>query len=568
MPLRKPKLGLKKAPPAQTEQLDNIPPASHNSNEDEIPATKASYTFELDKYEDPNLNPFTSRKNITNSPKLSRPPYNFDDSIDPFKSSNKLANSPPKTSASFELSSNDNDTENDNLGELEDQNQNKPAKKKKTPIKSNTFRVKRSPKKSPLSDPSQDLIPADEPSSLHQQDDHATDEEKLASSTSHKWAALHDMDGDLNSDQQDFPQPCDLTSFVNENSLPKETPVQDYEIEYMEKIGSSSPPPSAKKPSLYLKLDSVSDNLTKNTCAHGSEPSSPCTGSFEEMEAQITAGMKTPVLSSRPGPEGSAADKGRKRESEVLSRTQSTEMEEQQHRDVSSSLESGVSKNSLYSRTTASYIEGESPHLPRELDHSLGIAREEIVTKEKEVLEWQRKYEDSRQEVVEMRRIVAEYEKTIAQMIEDDQKEKSLSHHTIQQLIMEKDQALADLNSVEKSLADLFRRYEKMKDVLEGFRKNEEVLKKCAQEYLSRVRKEEQRYQALKIHAEEKLDRANAEIAQVRAKAKQEQAASQASLRKEQMKVDSLERTLEQKNKEIEELTKICDELIAKMGKS
>lgn len=228
-----------------------------------------------------------------------------------------------------------------------------------------------------------------------------------------------------------------------------------------------------------------------------------------------------------------------------------------------------MSKNALYARTSSSsYIEGESPHLPKELDHSLEIAREEIVSKEKEVLEWQRKYEDSRQEVVEMRRIVAEYEKTIAQMIEDDQKEKSLSHHTIQQLIMEKDQALADLNSVEKSLADLFRRYEKMKDVLEGYRKNEEVLKKCAQEYLSRVRKEEQRYQALKIHAEEKLDKANSEIAQVRAKAKQEQAAYQASLRKEQMKVDSLERTLEQKNKEIEELTKICDELIAKMGKS
>lgn len=164
-----------------------------------------------------------------------------------------------------------------------------------------------------------------------------------------------------------------------------------------------------------------------------------------------------------------------------------------------------------------------------------------------------------------------EYEKTIAEMIgmpEGEQREKSVSHHTIQQLILEKDQALADLNSVEKSLADLFRRYEKMKDVLEGFRKNEDVLKKCAQEYLSRVRKEEQRYQALKIHAEEKLDKANSEIAQVRAKAKQEQAAHQASLRKEQMKVDSLERTLEQKNKEIEELTKICDELIAKMGKS
>ncbi|KAK2824131.1 hypothetical protein Q5P01_021306 [Channa striata] len=572
MPLRKPKLGLKKAPP-QTEQLDNDPPLTHNGNEDEISVPKASYKFEPDKWEDPNFNPFASKRGIANSPTLSRPSYtfdpdNFDDSIDPFKCSNKMANSPPKASASFEITSNDydNENDNDNIGELEDQNQNKPAKKKKTPIKSNTFRVKRSPKKSPLFDPSQDSTPADESPSLHQQDDHATDEEKLASSTSHKWAALHDLDA--TSDQQDFPQPCDLTSFVNENSLPHQTQVQDYEIEYMEKIGSSSPPLSVKKPSLYLKLDSVSDNLTKNTCAHGSEPSSPCTGSFEEMEAQITAGMKTPVLSSRPGPEGSAGDKGRKRESESLSRTQSTEREEQ-HRDVSSPLESAVSKNSLYARSTSTaYIEGESPHLPGDLDHSLGIAREEIVLKEKEVLEWQKKYEDSRQEVVEMRRIVAEYEKTIAQMIEDDQKEKSLSHHTIQQLIIEKDQALADLNSVEKSLADLFRRYEKMKDVLEGFRKNEEVLKKCAQEYLSRVRKEEQRYQALKIHAEEKLDKANAEIAQVRAKSKQEQAAYQASLRKEQMKVDSLERTLEQKNKEIEELTKICDELIAKMGKS
>ena len=36
---------------------------------------------------------------------------------------------------------------------------------------------------------------------------------------------------------------------------------------------------------------------------------------------------------------------------------------------------------------------------------------------------------------------------------------------------------------------------------------NEEALKKCAQDYLARVKQEEQQYQALKIHAEEKLDR-------------------------------------------------------------
>uniref|UniRef100_A0A8C2ZHJ3 Transforming acidic coiled-coil-containing protein C-terminal domain-containing protein n=1 Tax=Cyclopterus lumpus TaxID=8103 RepID=A0A8C2ZHJ3_CYCLU len=481
MPLRKSKLGLKKALQAQTVPLDNDPPATQNGNEEEITAPAVSYKFEPEKWDDPNFNPFTSKKDIPNSPKRSQPSYSFDtnncdDSEDPFKSSNKMSNSPPKASASFELSSNDydNENDNDNIGELEDQNQNKPGKKKKTPIKSNTFRVKRSPKKSPLSNPFQDPTPADETPSLRPQDDHATDEEKLASSTSHKWAALHNMDADLTSDQQDFPQPCDLTSFVNENSLPHQTPVQDYEIEYMEKLGSASPVSILTLFREFIKCVPLS--LLRIVCC------------------------------------------------------------------VYTLFKSIIQKGYVV--------------FPR------------IVTKEKEVLEWQRKYEDSRQEVVEMRRIVAEYEKTIAQMIEDDQKEKSLSHHTIQQLIMEKDQALSDLNSVEKSLAELFRRYEKMKDVLEGFRKNEEVLKKCAQEYLSRVRKEEQRYQALKIHAEEKLDKANADIAHVRVKSKQEQAAHQAGLRKEQMKVESLERTLEQKNKEIEELTKICDELIAKMGRS
>ncbi|XP_061689164.1 transforming acidic coiled-coil-containing protein 1 isoform X2 [Syngnathoides biaculeatus] len=197
----------------------------------------------------------------------------------------------------------------------------------------------------------------------------------------------------------------------------------------------------------------------------------------------------------------------------------------------------------------------------------LTLIREEIISKEIEVNEWRTKYEESRAEVLEMRKIVAEYEKTVSQMIEDEQEQKTLScSKSVRMLTMERDQALADLNSVERSFADLFRRYENMKGVLEGFKKNEEVLKKCAQDYLARIKQEEQRYQTLKVHAEEKLDRANEEIAQVRSKANAEGVALNASLRKEQMKVDSLERAVLQKNQEIEELTKICDELIAKLG--
>ncbi|XP_026079645.1 transforming acidic coiled-coil-containing protein 2-like isoform X8 [Carassius auratus] len=658
MPIRKPRLGIKKPPPSQTEQLDNAPVPALSNDIDDIPIPKGSYNFDPNKWDDPNFNPFSTNTGIPNSPGLSRRSYDFDadsfdGSIDTFKSPSKMGNSPPKT---FDKS-NDNENDNDNIAELEDHNQNKPAKNKKKPLKSNTFRVKKSPKRTQVTEPSAQccpvcspLSPSTSPTHNHLQEhspdanpepsqDHATDEEKLASSTSHKWTR-HDIEVELNSDPQDFPQPADFTAFVSENSLPAQSDVTDYEIEYMEKIGSSASALSVKKPSLYLKLDSVTESPTKTSKMQDSEPNSPCTGSFEEMEAQISQG-KSPVLPPRGAHESLASEKSRKRESQSQSRTQSNERDGAspiqgpmdpsdlplldrlsdsptplsylepdlaetnptafaqklqsrlkkpsprrwnlnssrmaKQREMASPGDSGVPKSSLYSRT--GYIEGDSPHLPREMDHSLGIAREEIVVKEKEAMEWKRKYEESRREVEEMRRIVMEYEKTIAEMIdksimpldsntEGEQREKTLSHHTIQQLILEKDQALADLNSVEKSLADLFRRYEKMKDVLEGFRKNEDVLKKCAQEYLSRVRKEEQRYQALKIHAEEKLDKANAEIAQVRVKAKQEQAAYQASLRKEQMKVDSLERTLEQKNKEIEELTKICDELIAKMGRS
>ncbi|XP_063065940.1 transforming acidic coiled-coil-containing protein 1 isoform X2 [Engraulis encrasicolus] len=198
----------------------------------------------------------------------------------------------------------------------------------------------------------------------------------------------------------------------------------------------------------------------------------------------------------------------------------------------------------------------------------LTLIREEIITKEIEANEWKKKYEESRVEVIEMRKIVAEYEKTVAQMIEDEHCKNMGSQKSVHQITMERDQAMADLNSVERSLSDLFRRYENMKTVLEGFKKNEEVLKKCAQEYLARVRQEEQRYHTLKLHAEEKLDKANEEIAQVRSKANAESVALTASFRKEQMKAESLERALHQKDQEIEELTKICDELIAKMGKT
>ncbi|XP_055209939.2 transforming acidic coiled-coil-containing protein 2 isoform X5 [Gorilla gorilla gorilla] len=575
MPLRRPKM--KKTP----EKLDNTPasPPRSPAEPNDIPIAKGTYTFDIDKWDDPNFNPFSSTSKMQESPKLPQQSYNFDpdtcdESVDPFKTSSKTPSSPSKSPASFEIPASAMEASG-----VDGDGLNKPAKKKKTPLKTDTFRVKKSPKRSPLSDPpSQDPTPAATPETppVISAVVHATDEEKLAV-TNQKWTC---MTVDLEADKQDYPQPSDLSTFVNETKFSSPTEELDYrnsyEIEYMEKIGSSLPQDddAPKKQALYLMFDTSQESPVKSSPVRMSESPTPCSGSsFEETEALVNTAAKT----QHPVPRGLAPnqeshlqvpEKSSQKELEAMGL--GTPSEAIEIREAAHPTDVSISKTALYSRIGTAEVEKPAGLLFQQpdLDSALQIARAEIITKEREVSEWKDKYEESRREVMEMRKIVAEYEKTIAQMIEDEQREKSVSHQTVQQLVLEKEQALADLNSVEKSLADLFRRYEKMKEVLEGFRKNEEVLKRCAQEYLSRVKKEEQRYQALKVHAEEKLDRANAEIAQVRGKAQQEQAAHQASLRKEQLRVDALERTLEQKNKEIEELTKICDELIAKMGKS
>ncbi|XP_071506552.1 uncharacterized protein [Diadema antillarum] len=166
----------------------------------------------------------------------------------------------------------------------------------------------------------------------------------------------------------------------------------------------------------------------------------------------------------------------------------------------------------------------------------------------------------------DMRALVMEYEKSIQQLMSDVSDARSASDDTAAQLQKEKDQALEDLASVESAFSDLHRRYEKLKQTLDGYKKNEETLKKHVTEYQGKVKKQEQRYQTLKSHAEEKIEAANEQINKVTKSYQSENAGLQAAIKREQMKTESLEKTIQQKSKENAELTSLCDELISKMG--
>lgn len=113
---------------------------------------------------------------------------------------------------------------------------------------------------------------------------------------------------------------------------------------------------------------------------------------------------------------------------------------------------------------------------------------------------------------------------------------------------------------MEKSFSVLFKWFEKHKEVIEGYRMNEES-EKCM-----RIERKDQRYQALKAHIEEKLKLPNEEIMQIWSKAQALALAFHVSLRKEQMCIQLLEKATERKIKE-NELIRISDNLISKIEK-
>ena len=122
------------------------------------------------------------------------------------------------------------------------------------------------------------------------------------------------------------------------------------------------------------------------------------------------------------------------------------------------------------------------------------------------------------------------------------------------------------MQAVERAFKDLHKKYERTKEVINVFKSNEDVLKTTVTGLCNRYKKGEERYDLLKTHAETKLEEANTRLGDVKQSRASEIAKLTALLRKAEMGVVSLERQVEQKNRENQELTTICDELISKVG--
>ncbi|NXF35817.1 TACC3 protein, partial [Nyctibius bracteatus] len=541
----------KKIPITKTKP-ENTEVQNKSNVEDEIPVPKASYKFDWDKLDDPNFNPFGGDSKISSSPKCSKTsPQEI-----------HLQEEQDSTSSRREPLLVEQDNRPSTCETLEKREPKSPEIGKQSVVEGKPRTEEDKPGVQAEAELPGERVMEKQMSPSKVSPANVLSQDNLVSADSGKKSvsaeeikpSFHRTE--ITADEQTAnTEPEELFRPSSEG--------MGIEVDYLEQFGSSSFKESAlRKQSLYLKFDPLLRD----------SPRKPIFGTIETnvdiMTAPLQRGPVADLSKLHEEAEKSAAGLQNEEKTKGLDLLGTFTTSDRSPL-IPDSLTSDVPPLPLAASTNTAVdaIIDVLKYSQKDMDVAVELVKREVQEKQLETQEWKKKYDKLHIEYKEMGKIVAEFEGTITQMMEDAQKQKEFSKKEMQRMVEEKQQVISDLNSMEKSFSELFKRFEKQKEVLEGYRKNEEALKKCAEEYLARIKKEEQRYQALKAHAEEKLRQANEEIAQVRSKAKSETAALQANLRKEQMRIQSLERSLEQKTKENDELTKICDDLILKMEK-
>ncbi|XP_014863198.1 PREDICTED: transforming acidic coiled-coil-containing protein 3 isoform X1 [Poecilia mexicana] len=442
----------------------------------DAPIPKTSYSFDFDKFDDPNFNPFGTKTSIADSPKSSSVPSGVPSGVP-------------------------------------------------SPVQ-------------------QEPDPTEQINNPEKQE--AASSEKAAEMLPHEAslgdgvASEKDLEGECRSRKPQVPFEHQMSPLdSNEEFVPGSMFMAndfDGQIDYLEQFGSSSSfkESALRKQSLYLKFDPLLRESPK-------KPAGPAAQLLSAAPAGLSAWFSE------------------------------AEKESAEQKDVFKLVEDAAAAPPILQSLIPPFPKPAEEAIIEVLKYSqqdmdAAIARVQAEAKEKED-QWNAKVKKLQDDGQEMRKVMAEFELLIANMNVSQEKEREEAQKKLSQALMEKDQVSGDLNAMERSLGEMFKRLEKYKEVVEGYKKNEETLKSCAQDYLERIKKGDQRYQTLKAHAEEKINLANEEIAEVRSKYKAEVSALQAQLRREQLKTQSLEKSLDQKEKEVEELTKLCDELISKVQK-
>ncbi|XP_051163934.1 transforming acidic coiled-coil-containing protein 3 isoform X2 [Leptopilina boulardi] len=161
--------------------------------------------------------------------------------------------------------------------------------------------------------------------------------------------------------------------------------------------------------------------------------------------------------------------------------------------------------------------------------------------------------------------VLDEYERSISRLVAERERDRTELEEK-EKLKEELQTATQHLSNTEAAFNDVHQKYERAKNVIAAYKSNETVLKESHKENLETIAMLEKKYDTLKGHAMAQLEKANQELETIQKQHEAENVKLQAMLKKAELKSKSLADQVEQKTIENKELTKILDEVIARVG--
>lgn len=185
--------------------------------------------------------------------------------------------------------------------------------------------------------------------------------------------------------------------------------------------------------------------------------------------------------------------------------------------------------------------------------------RDSLLEREKKLLQ---QVNDKIMSNKQMSIVMEEYEKTISSLIGEQQREKIQFQEIEERLTNDRDQTLNHLSSMESSFNDLLSKYEKCKSVILELKDREKIFEKTLSDYESGMKKYESLYNEIKRVTTEALNKANETLENTSKNHNVEIMKLNATIKKNEITISSLQESLAQKTRDNEELTRICDQLI------
>ncbi|KAJ3102979.1 Transforming acidic coiled-coil-containing protein 3, partial [Physocladia obscura] len=238
------------------------------------------------------------------------------------------------------------------------------------------------------------------------------------------------------------------------------------------------------------------------------------------------------------------------------------------------SLSGTASADGFFKTTSYEEATFKAPeNVPKYSERDVEIIRNEMTLKfekefelaQLEVQELEARRSEAVRETTKIRDTLNEWESFMKNMISKKELEDARNHTETKALRNALEKCRKDKEAVIKDHNELMTRYRQLRLDAEDEREVSLKLRKVNDEAAEQLKIADARYETLKVYAERKMESANTEIARVRAGLENEISALKIKISRSDLQIESLKKTLDTKEQENLELTKICDDLMVQV---